>query len=92
MKRPALCACGRPVLPDVGGTGIRAKRIRAGALLVDVARLAGISKGYLAMMERGDRQCSGAMRDRVLAAIEGRAYQPPPKAFDFDETPMGAGL
>ena len=91
MKK-ALCACGRPALPDVGGTGIRAKRIRAGASLVDVAQLAGLSKSYLAKMERGDRQCSGATRDRVLAAIEGRAYQPPPKAFNFDETPMGAGL
>lgn len=82
-----LCVCGRPAV-----SALKKKRLKAGALLKDVAERAGISDTYLKLIEAGKRPCAGPLRDRVLAAIEGKRYSAPPKPLDFDNTPMGAGL
>lgn len=79
-----LCVCGRPAV-----SALKKKRLKAGALLKDVAERAGISDTYLKLIEAGKRPCAGALRDRVLAAIEGKRYSAPPPVVAFDEQPLG---
>lgn len=79
-----LCTCGRPAV-----SALKKKRLKAGALLKDVAALAGISETYLKLIEAGKRPCVGALRGRVLAAIEGKRYSAPPPVVAFEEQPLG---
>ena len=79
-----LCVCGRPAV-----SALKKKRLKAGALLKDVAERAGISETYLKMIEAGTRPCVGALRDRVLRAIEGKRYSAPPPVVAFEEQPLG---
>lgn len=79
------CKCGRPAV-----SGIRAKRLKAGVSLEEMSARTGFSKSYIKMMEGGRRACTGATRDRVLGAIEGRSYSAPPPVVAFDEQQIGS--
>lgn len=79
------CKCGRPAV-----SGIRAKRLKAGVSLEEMAARTGFSRSYIVMMEGGRRACTGATRRRVLDAIEGKRYSAPPPVVAFDEQPIGS--
>ncbi len=48
---------------------LRIARLEQGLRLTDVAERAGISVGYLSMIERG-LECPGELRDRLAGALE----------------------
>lgn len=54
--------------PSVG-PALRARRIALGLTLVEVAKKAGVTEGYLSKVERGIQEPGAFTLERILAAL-----------------------